>query len=98
MHFYAPCDNFNVAAHKTVYNTLTIEVYIPSKGLKTNNLQAVDGKPPKIDIGWVGAVGHIHLICTKHLNNDLSNYYQYDHTYPKNINLGISNMCSPINS
>jgi len=51
MHFYAPCDNFNVAAHKTVYNTLTIEVYIPSKGLKTNNLQAVDGKPPKIDIG-----------------------------------------------
>ena len=26
------------------------------------NLQAVEGKPPNIDIGRVGAVGHIHLI------------------------------------
>jgi len=31
-----PCDNFNVAAHKPVYNTLTIEVDCPSKGLKNN--------------------------------------------------------------
>lgn len=58
----------------------------------------MDGKPPKIDIGRVGAVGHIHLICIIHLNNDLSNYYQDDHTYPNNIKLGISKMRSPINS
>ena len=31
---------------------------------KQENLQAVEGKPPNTEIGWVGAVGHIHLICT----------------------------------
>jgi hypothetical protein len=29
------------------------------------NLQAVDGKPPNTVTGWVGAVGHIHLIYTR---------------------------------
>jgi hypothetical protein len=34
------------------------------------NLHAVDGNPPKTDTGLVGAVGHIHFICSRAKDNE----------------------------